>query len=255
MTHDHDLPELPDDPELERATRDLLRNDPLEIDLDRREQAISAALDAAAEPAPAAPQTVVPLAPRRERHARRSRAVRPVLVAAATIAVLAGGVLTVAQLADSGSGSEDLASQGAAVDELGSADESGGTAESDTSPGSGSADGADQGAFAPTTTGPPTVASGTAVTELGEYPDVAALLSAAGRAAASDRAREEDGAPTGPESTMSRVPAACEPELSDLDATPSATATVAGVPVLVVRVPDGTTVVLRVSDCAEVGRG
>ena len=94
MTSDHHPPELPDDSELERAIRDLLRNDPVELDVERRERAITAAITAADEveglAPPAAPVVRELSSHRAGRRTGRGDALRPILVAAAPLAVVAG---------------------------------------------------------------------------------------------------------------------------------------------------------------------
>lgn len=266
--HDH-RPEA-DEPldETQRAVRALLQGEGVDVDEARRETAISAALDAASPSGAGATGALgtttttgtgaVTALTRARRRPGRDRLLRPVLVAAAVVAVVGVGAVALIDTT-TGSHREDAALTTASAD-----DASGARASSGADPGIGTdaagsapADGstpeerAQDEAGAPATTAATASAGGVA---LGEFADVDALLDAVTTGTfAADSAGPSAG------SSAESPPAGALPDArctSRLATTVTvATASVAGEPVVVVSTGDpSSVVVLRTRDCVELAR-
>lgn len=263
MTEPEDLEPNAAELEEQRLVRELLREEPVDIDPVRRDAAIAAALDAAAAEVPdaatgaaAASATsaatsgaaVTSIAHRRSR--RSGRTLRPVLVAAATVAVVAGGI------AAFGVGSDSS-------DEAGVAE----SAHQDSSAGAGTS--ADEGAVAdsPTsTTAPgapvPEAAGDGSTRELGDFEDTATLLETAAtvldgsRFDSSGQEQQDERTISGEEEAQLRAVAAglpCVEPAGRLGAVPVALARVRSRPVVVAR--DGAAVIaFDATTCEELGR-
>lgn len=161
--HDQEPTELHDDDVI--RLRALLRDEPVEVDELVRERRLRAALDAAPAVAP------VPAA--------RRRAVAPWLTAAAAIVLVGlGGYLLVAVAGSGAGGDESADSSGAEVATMDSA--TGGSAAADDSAsrdpaGADAADGAGEQLSTTTALAAESTAGPAPVTDLGEFPDSAAL--------------------------------------------------------------------------------
>lgn len=244
------------DPDAVAALRARLRDEPIAVDDAARERAIAAALHAA-------PRQVTALDDVRPRTTqRRGSSARPVLVAAAVLAVLGIGAAIAVSSAGDRTGNQETAS---VLDD------------STPAPLSDGADGAGGAATAssaepptaraseelgPTTTAAPFAESGSLV-DLGSFDDTDALLDQAARLRTGVVAEDQDpaveaGAADGadaPVDTRDRGASSCAEELSRLDSVPVATALVDGEPVLVAVQLDGGVVVLSATDCSELTRG
>lgn len=261
MSEPEDLEPTAAELEEQRLVRELLRDEPVDVDPVRRDAAIAAALDVAAgelgaatgaAAAPTAAASGSPAASIGHRRARRSgRMLRPVLVAAATVAVVAGGI------AAFGAGSDSS-------DEAGVAE----SAHQDLSASAGST--ADEGAAtdSPTSTSAllapaPEAADGGAVTDLGDFEDTPTLLETAAtvleasRFGASGQDREDQQASSGEDEARLRATAAglpCVEPAAQLDALPVALARVQDRPVVVARNEDVGLVAFDATTCEELGR-
>lgn len=164
-TSQDDPSEAPVEPAALAELRALLREEPVEDDELARERRIRAALDAAPRAGEAPPGSLAAVpAP------RRAGSARPVLVAAAVLAVLGIGGLFVVSIASSGGGQDESAS----LDAGSSADAS---SQPDRAPAEATA-GAGADAAAPTSTvvpAAPEAEAATSVVDLGVFADEAAL--------------------------------------------------------------------------------
>lgn len=226
------LPEV--DPAALAGLRAMLRDEPVDDDEVARERRIRAALAAApvtsgSEPSHDAP-SVVPI-PRRS-------AARPLLVAAAVLAVLGIGGYVVVSGAGSGSSNDSA--------EVATADQD--TLASSTVPGAAdsAASAAPEAAGAPTTTvgttGSATDLAPPRVADLGQYVDLATLRAAVGPAAVDRRSAQSDIEPT-----PDVLPCVEQQLATGIDVV--GVATVGGVRVVVVTAPTGTEV-LDAATCA-----
>jgi hypothetical protein len=270
MSEHDDLHEpTPEDLELQRAVRERLRSEPVEIDPARREAAISAALDAAATPeeadAPAARVGAAPLgsAAPRDRAARRSPgALRPILVAAAAVTVIAGGVAAVGQLGSDSS--EDAAVEAESAHEGGSLMEGAGAGGAATD-----ADSEQSSADAPASAAPTTTATALSgagadratAPDLGDFEDVDALLQTAATtlddAGSFDGSSRQEGLTDAEAELRARAASAglpCAEEAVGLGAVPVALARVQASPVVVVQTAAGTLLALDAASCDELAR-
>lgn len=265
-----DAPEAPIDDERLAALRALLRDEPVDTDPAATETRILAALDAATDqplrvvsdtPAGAARRPgprATPATP-----ARRAWSARPVLVAAALLAVVGIGAVVWGSadrdaefMASGGDAATAEETTDAAGDQAGGAagtgaagdSEAGDSAPSDSDDGSTAAESAD-----PTSTLAPAAASLGALAELGEFDSVERLL----RAAPDDllaRLPDEQGPDIGRTTQFDQqvsAATACAAQRSSSGERVLGIATVAGTAVLVVEV-DGVRAVLELPSCRPV---
>jgi hypothetical protein len=258
-----------------RALRDLLRDEPVDVDPERRDTAVLAALAAAADLGrsgnSAPPQRAARDGVRRDRW----RSPMPALVAAALVVLVAAGAFALTGNGFSSDGGDELATTaeaGITSDDASPEDDgpdrvsgaAGGVDQFDadrrTAGGRAPDEGAaqDDGALSTTI---PSVAARDAVIDLGEFPDPAALLDVATAAASTRRSATGEGAieegATGEDAAAAPPPvdaASCEPLLLARNWTPLAVATIQGSTVLVADGADGSTIVVRADDCSEIAR-
>jgi hypothetical protein len=277
----------PDDPDAEvdhtddaldqgvrRALRDLLRDEPVDVDPERRDTAVRAALAAAAGAELGRSWSSVPpqRAGRDDIRRNRWRSPMPALVAAAVVAVVAAGAFALTGDGSSSDGGDELAttagaggtSDDATPEDADGPDRVSGAAGGDDrfddrriaggrKPDGGAAQ--DDGALSTTI---PSVSALSAVVDLGEFPDTAALLdvatstqrSASEEPAIQERTAGEDAAAAPPPVDA----ASCEPLLLARNWSPRAVATIRGSTVLVADGADGSTIVVAADDCSEIAR-
>jgi negative regulator of sigma E activity len=262
MSEPEDLHEPnPEDLELQRAVRDLLRSDPVEIDPTRREAAIAAALEAAVSlegpEEVAAERTAAQVAAHRSPAARHRRrppgALQPILVAAAAVAVVAGGVAAFGQLGSDSQVDSAAEAESAHAD---SSTMSGASNEAGTD----AAAGDDGSAAAPTTTVAAPSSAQRSAPDLGDFADVDALLETAATTlgpASSFDGSEQEGLASAEAELRDRAAAAglpCAQQAGDRAAMPVALARVQAESVVVARTDTGTFLVLDAASCGELAR-
>lgn len=258
---------------IQREVRAVLRDEPVDVDPQRRERAIAAALSAAGHTRAGGgqrateqhgPVTDVASRPRRRppRESHRTSALRPILAAAAALAVLGG---TTAILLDAGSGErEDTASGSAEQSVTAGADrsDSGAADGGDTADegATGSAERGDAPAASPeapiTTTSP--VGPVTDLPHLGSFARRSEVLAAVGQdgravdGSAAPSSLEGDAGVIGAEDGLGVALRECVTTLQRAGATPLATATLDGVTVLVIRGSDDELWVVEAELCVPI---